>query len=365
MRINPIARSLGSGVHRVILIALIAALACGEATAHEYAIGADVSFLKQAEDRGTEFKENGTVKPGLRMLRDHGYGWIRLRLFVNPDRLPNDPAYTIALAKDAKELGFKFLLDYHYSDTWADPGKQYTPAAWVEMTHEERVVAVREYTRDTITSFSLAGVLPEMVQIGNEVRPGMLWPDGRIPQNWDNFADYFRAGVEGVREGHGDGPMPKIMLHFDNGGNKEKLKYFFDKFFSYGIDIDAIGVSYYPWWHGTLLDLREALYFLATTYEKDIIVVETAYHWTPSREAEEAGGAPFPQTPEGQREFLDAVHQAVLSTPGGRGKGIFWWEPAVGGRGGLRGRSFFNEENEALPVITVFDKWALPPRTID
>jgi arabinogalactan endo-1,4-beta-galactosidase len=365
MGVDALRGGLGRWGIRLFLSVCMVAVWSGNARAYEYAIGADVSFLKQAEDRGTEFKEDGVVKPGLRILRDHGYGWIRLRLFVNPDRLPNDLAYTIALAQDARKLGYKFLLDYHYSDTWADPGKQFTPAAWVDMTHEERVVAVREYTRDTISSFSLAGVLPEMVQIGNEVRPGMLWPDGRIPQNWDNFADYVRAGIAGVREGSVLGPMPKIMIHFDNGGSKEKLKYFFDKFFSYGIDIDAIGLSYYPWWHGTLLDLRESLYFLATTYEKDIVVVETAYHWTPSREAEQAGGAPFPQTPEGQREFLESVHEAVLSTPGGRGKGIFWWEPMVGGRGGLGGRSYFNGENEALPVITVFDKWARPPRTID
>ena len=335
------------------------------ATAHDYAVGADVSFLKQAEDRGVQFKDDGEVKPGLEILRNHGFGWVRLRLFVQPDRLPNDLEYTMALAKDAKELGFKFLLNYHYSDTWADPGKQYTPAAWMELTHEQRVVKVREYTRETIAAFREAGAMPDMVQIGNEIRPGMLWPDGRIPENWDNFAEYFKAGIEGVKEGRGDEAMPRIMLHYDQGANKRGLKSFFDKFRSYDIPIDVIGVSYYPWWHGSLLDLREGLNFVATAYDIDVIVVETAYHWRENGETRDVAPMPFPETPEGQKAFLQAVHEIVLAVPGGHGKGVFWWEPAVGGRGGIGSRGCFDADNNALPALTTFDAWALPLRRRD
>jgi len=154
------------------------------------------------------------------------------------------------------------------------------------------------------------------------------------------------------------------MLHYDKGTNVDSLKSYFDKFRSYGIPIDIIGVSYYPWWHGSLLDLREGLNFLAAQYDMDVVVVETAYHWAPTPELEDIGPIPFPTTPEGQRDFLEAVNQVVLSVPENRGKGIFWWEPMVNSRF-LGTRSFFNEKNEAMPVLGTFDAWALPWQTKD
>ena len=321
--------------------------------AFDYAIGADLSFLKQAEDRGTAFQDEGQTKPGLEIFKDHGYNWIRLRLFHTPTRLPNDLEYTIALAQDAKKLGYRFLLNYHYSDTWADPGKQFIPKAWEGKSHAELVQAVFEYTRDTVAAFRDANALPDMVQVGNEITPGMLWPDGKLPGNWDNFAELLGAGIKGVEAGRGDARRPRIMIHIDKGGDKATTKAFFDKLNSYGLNYDVIGQSYYPWWHGTLLDLRENLIFMANTYQKDIILVEVAYNWRP---AEYQGKpAPFPETPEGQRQFLDEVHRIVLNTPHNRGKGIFWWEPAV--MGPLRRRGMFDDEGNALPVITVFDKY--------
>ena len=155
------------------MITLLLALALpGQAA--DYAIGADVSFLKQAEERGTVFKDGGQAKAGLQIFKDHGYNWVRLRLFHTPSQLPNNLPYTIESAQAARKLGFKFLLDFHYSDTWADPGKQTMPKAWLGKSHAELVVAVRAYTRDTIAAFREAGALPDMVQIGNEVSPGML-----------------------------------------------------------------------------------------------------------------------------------------------------------------------------------------------
>jgi len=321
--------------------------------AQDYAIGADLSFLKQAEEQGTVFKDNGEAKPGLQIFRDHGYNWIRLRLFHTPTRLPNNLEYTIALAKDARELGFKFLLNYHYSDTWADPGKQYIPKAWEGKSHAELVSAVFEYTRDTIIAFRDAGVLPDMVQIGNEIINGMLWPDGKLPDSWDNLAELIKAGIDGVDAGRGNGQRPLIMIHIDKGGKKEATRAFFDKWNSYDVDYDIIGQSYYPWWHGTLLDLRDNLIFMANEYQKDIIVVEAAYNWRPAEYREKR--APFPETPEGQRQFLDEVNRVVLSTPHNRGKGVFWWEPAVPPRRNSRG--MFDNDGNALPVITVFDKF--------
>jgi arabinogalactan endo-1,4-beta-galactosidase len=336
------------------LIAVRGFLTAGMSAA-DYAIGADLSFLKQAEEAGIEFKDDGQVKPGLEIFKDHGYNWIRLRLFHTPTRLPNDLNYTLALAKDAKKMGYRFLLDFHYSDTWADPAKQFTPKAWEDKSHEELVEAVFAYTRDAIIAFRDANVLPEMVQIGNEVINGMLWPDGKLPGNWDNFADLAKAGIRGVKAAAGNGPVPVIMIHIDQGGNKERTKYFFDKLHSYGVEYDVIGQSYYPWWHGSLLDLRENLIFMAETYKKDIILVEAAYNWRPAEYRDKP--APFPETPEGQRAFLEAVHRIVLNTPDNRGKGIFWWEPAVNLRSPISSRGMFDADGNALPVIEVFDKW--------
>jgi arabinogalactan endo-1,4-beta-galactosidase len=323
------------------------------ARAADYAIGADLSFVKHAEDRGVVFKDDGKAQPALRIFKDHGYNWIRLRLFHSPTSLPNSLDYTIALAKAAREQGFKFLLDFHYSDTWADPGKQFIPAVWKGKSHEDLVRAVFEYTRDAIAAFRAAGVLPDMVQIGNEVIHGMLWPDGKLPDHWDNFADLVKAGIRGVEAGRGDGPRPRIMIHIDRGGDLRGTKSFFDRLHSYHVDYDVIGQSYYPWWHGSLLDLRENLAFMAGEYKKDILLVEVAYCWRPTEYRRRPG--PFPETPEGQRQFLDEVNRLVLATPGGRGIGVFWWEPAVDGP--LRSRGYFDEEGNALPVLQVFDRF--------
>jgi arabinogalactan endo-1,4-beta-galactosidase len=335
----------------VVLAALVALASAGQA--QDYAIGADVSFLAQAEHDGVVFKDNGVAAPGLQVLRNHGYNWIRLRLFHTPTELPNNLAYTIAVAKDAKGRGFKFLLDFHYADGWADPGKQPIPSAWQGKSHKELVQAVFEYTRDTIAAFCDAGVLPDMVQIGNEITNGMLWPDGKLPQNWDNFADLVYASINGVDAGRGNGKRPRIMIHIDRGGDMKGTKAFLDKLNSYDVPYDVIGQSYYPWWHGSLNDLRKNLEFMAREYQKDIIVVETAYNWQPGNYVNKP--APFPESPEGQRAFLDELNRVVMGTPNGRGKGVFWWEPAVQGELAIRG--FFDEKHNALPVITAFDRF--------
>jgi arabinogalactan endo-1,4-beta-galactosidase len=321
--------------------------------AQEYAIGADLSFLKMAEDRGFAFKEDGTAKPGLQIFKDHGYNWIRLRLFHTPDRLPNNLEYTVALAKEAKEMGYKFLLNYHYSDTWADPAKQFIPRAWDGKTHGELVNAVYEYTRETIKTFIDSGAIPDMVQVGNEIINGMLWPDGKLPENWRNFTELVQAGINGVYEEFGDNPLPEIMIHIDKGGNKDRTKNFFDTLMSYGITFDVIGQSYYPWWHGTFLDLRDNMFFMAREYKKPIILVEVAYCSLPTEYKDKP--APFPETSEGQKEFLEEVNRIVLNTPDNLGVGVFWWEPAT--MGGRSARDFFDQEGNVLPVITVFDKY--------
>ena len=320
-----------------------------------YAVGADLSFLKMAEDSGKVFKDNGEAKPGLEIFSSHGYNWIRLRLFHSPDRLPNDLEYTIEMAQQAEEYGFKFLLDYHYADSWADPGKQPIPEAWQGLSVDVLADSVYHYTKQTIEAFRQAGVMPEMVQVGNEIRNGMLWPKGKLPNNWDNFAKLVRAGVDGVDAGRGQAARPLMMIHYDQGADAEGAFDYYRKFNSYNIPYDIIGLSYYPWWHGNLLELRENLLSLVDNFDKDIILVETAYNWRESQYKNTT--PPYPETPEGQREFLASVNRTLLNISSPKIKGIFWWEPAV--MGGLGSRGFFDRQGNALPVMDVFNKYRL------
>jgi arabinogalactan endo-1,4-beta-galactosidase len=342
----------------IILLTLAAVFACKAQVVNgkssQYAIGADVSFLPQAEQQGAIFKENGVAKPGLEILREHSYNWVRLRIFVAPTKLPNNLDYTIAEAKAAKAMGFRFLLDFHYADDWADPGHQPTPVAWQSYTHKQLVDAVFAYTRDTIAAFRRAGAMPDMVQVGNEISNGMIWPDGKLPANWDNFSQLVEAGIKGVDAGSADQPHPLIMIHIDKGGDIAATKAFFDRLATYKIQFDVIGQSFYPWWQGSLNDLRANLEATIHAYGKDVYVVETAYNWEPGEYLKTPG--PFPESPEGQRDFLDEVNRIVMEAPGGHGKGVFWWEPAV--RGDLVRRGFFDNDGNVLPVIGVYDRYA-------
>lgn len=335
---------------------LLCLRAGGAARAQDYAIGADVSFLAKCEQDGVVFKENGKPVDVLDLLREHNYNWVRLRIFHDPaaaqDKLPNDLPYTLALAKRARANGFHILLDLHYSDSWADPGKQPTPMAWSKLNHKQLTKQVYSYTRGTIAAFAGAGVMPEMVQLGNEITNGMLWPDGKLPENWNNFADLLKAGIKGVEAGRGSAARPQIMIHIERSGNYDAAVRFFDNLMAHHVVFDVMGLSYYPMWHGNIATLRGNLHDLALRYKKPIIVVEAAYNWEPG--AMTGKKTDFAESPEGQLAFLRGVDSAVRAIPGGLGQGVFWWEPAA--EGDLRGRSFFDQDGNVLPVITAFDQ---------
>ena len=352
---NPL-QSAARKLTRLACVYYLATVVCCLCQAQTYAIGADVSFLGKCEQDGVVFKEAGKPKDVLAILHEHNYNWVRLRIFHDPsvsiDRLPNDLHYTLALARRAKRMGFHLLLDLHYSDTWADPGKQFTPAAWSNLNHKQLEGQVFGYTRDVIAAFAHKGLMPEMVQVGNEITNGMLWPDGKLPDNWDNFTDLVNAGIKGVEAGRGSRPRPRIMIHIDRSGDYETAVHFFDELARRSVSFDVIGLSYYPFWHGDIATLRGNLRNLALRYKRPIIVVEAAYNWTPGNKAGKA--AEFPETPEGQKAFLLAVDAAVRAIPDGLGQGVFWWEPAA--EGDLRERSFFDNQGNVLPVVNSFDR---------
>jgi arabinogalactan endo-1,4-beta-galactosidase len=206
-----------------------------------------------------------------------------------------------------------------------------------------------------------------MVQPGNEVTAGMLWPTGKLPDNWEQFAALTRAGIAGVREGAEGAPTPKILVQIERGGNWDATKWFFDRLFASGVEPDVLGQSYYPWWHGSLDDLRTTLHHMARAYGKPVMVVETAYCWRPTEYIEgrkPVGPPPFAESIEGQRDFLAAVSDVVRGVPDGLGAGVFWWEPAVGtarGRARLRSRGMFDDAGNVLPVIDAMQ----PTRAIE
>jgi arabinogalactan endo-1,4-beta-galactosidase len=334
---------------------------------NSYAFGLDVSFVRQQEDNGNKFMDtDSTVKPCLQIFSEHGYNWGRIMICNEPvtGRLTQDIKYVVSAAQDLKKYGFSFLLDYMMSNGWANPMVQPVPSLWKNLKHPERVKAVYQYIKETMTALKDAGVMPDMVQIGNEIGNGFLWPDGRVRYDslelskWKNVADYLSAGAKAVREVAGKEKNVKIMLHVDHGGDIPMTKMFFNKMREYKVDYDVIGFSFYPWSHGTLLDLKDNLRFAAKEYGKEIIVVETGYYWRPGNSFKTTK-PPFPETPQGQKEWLEAVNEIVMNTPDGLGRGVFWWEPMS------RGRGYFDETRKVQPIINAFEKYALPVNRAD
>jgi arabinogalactan endo-1,4-beta-galactosidase len=306
----------------------------------DFILGAGLSSAKNQE-AWTSFKDvDGKDKPVLQIFRDHGYGWIRLDLFHTPAngpyKLPNDLAYTAAYASEAKRMGYKFLLDYHLSDTWANPGAQALPMAWKDLTLPALEDSLYRYTRATIAALREAGAMPDMVQIGNEITCGMLWPFGNLcgmaGGSWGDFAALFASARRGIDEGRGNMPMPRIMLHIDKGGLKDATQRFFDQVAVNRIPFDVIGQSFYPRWdHGTFSTLKENLAFMAGRYGKEIVIVETMFGYDdndPGKPWYSArNGDIIPYTDEGQVRYFEELGDLIAAAPDGLGKGFFLYDP--------------------------------------
>lgn len=248
----------------------------------EKIIGADISFLPQLEAQGKKFYDNGIQKDAIEILKEHGFNYIRLRIFNNPAAdsgySPHkgfcDLEHTKQMAKRIKTAGMKLLLDFHYSDTWADPGKQYKPEAWKNLDFTQLTQALHDFTKQVITELKQQGTPPGMVQIGNEINHGILWQTGSS-KNYDSLATLIKVGIAAVKEVD---PSIKIMLHIALGGQNEESKMFLDSMLQRNVQFDIIGESYYPKWHGTLDDLKNNLNDLVKRYKQDVIVAEYTLH---------------------------------------------------------------------------------------
>jgi arabinogalactan endo-1,4-beta-galactosidase len=334
-------------------------------------LGGDISALERIEDAGGVYRDAGQARDAIAILRAHGSNAFRLRLFVNPsgeEVQVNDLAYTIRMAQRVKAAGATLVLDIHYSDTWADPSHQLTPAGWDTLDLDTLERQVEVWSAGATAQLQAAGALPDVVQIGNEVDAGMLWPLGALRYDadslasWDRFTRLLKAGIRGVRSALGPGDDVRVLLHYSRGADAGGTRWFFDHIEQRGVPYDLIGVSYYPWWHGALSALRGNLIATAERYGRHVLVVEVAYPWRNQYldEIVPSGAAmPWPISPQRQRQFLTDLLHVVAAVPDDRGLGVLWWYPEavqvpglfVWGGGSL---SLFDATGNVLPAAGAF-----------
>lgn len=301
-------------------------------------LGADISALAKIEQAGGVFRDGGQARDAIAILRSRGANLFRLRLFVNPndsDVQVNDLPYTIQLAGRIKAAGAKLLLDIHYSDTWADPSHQTTPAAWASLGFSALQQKVETYTDSVVTALKQAGALPDIVQVGNEIDSGMLWPLGELYvvgadtlAEWTQFTTLLKAGIKGVRDALAPGDTVRIMLQYGQGGNNGGTEWFFDHMAAYGVPYDLIGLSYYPIWHGPISGLQGNLLATVSRYGKDIMVVETSYPWRSGAWQSwvtSQSAMSWQASPAGQAQFVRQLVDIVAATS--HGAGVVWWYP--------------------------------------
>jgi arabinogalactan endo-1,4-beta-galactosidase len=360
-------------VSPLVIVIVFASVALAPASGGGFIRGGDVSFLQQLEDSGAVFMDDGVARDALDIFRDHGFNYIRLRIWHTPSSGYNDLDKTLLMAARLKQKGFGFLLDFHYSDTWADPGHQYKPAAWADLPFDALKDSIYTYTRHVIGELKDQNTLPDMVQIGNEIACGMLWDDGRVcgsfntPEQWQRLGELVGEAIRGVEDGITPEDSVRVMIHVDRGGDNGGCRWFFGNLLAQGVDFDIIGLSFYPWWHGTMADLRANMDDLAVRYRKDIVVVETAYPWTLSwcDDRHNPVGLPehlhpgYPASVDGQRDFLIDLMGTIGDVDDGRGLGVFYWSPeyisapSVGSS--WENLALFDCSGNLLPSIAAFD----------
>lgn len=321
--------------------------------------GVDLSGVPERESTGATYRLDGQPLPVLEIFDEAGFEMVRLRLFVEADGrwgAVNDLEHTLALAKRVKEAGFPILLAIHYSDTWADPGRQTKPKAWDGLDFESLVKQVHEYTKDVLIAFKEAGVVPEIVQLGNEITPGMLWPDGRISgegfqneKQWAQFARLLQAASSAVPVAIPES-TPERMIHIDRGGAKAVVEWFFTNLLKYDVDFEIIGLSHYPFLHNTMEEVRESFAYIDEELKLPFMVVETAHPHGPLSKKDGPHSTGYSNSPDGQYRYLRDLTRLMAGFP--QGRGLFYWFPE-----GIRhswcdgNNALFDPEGAALPAI--------------
>ncbi|MEM4717723.1 MAG: glycosyl hydrolase 53 family protein [Desulfurococcaceae archaeon] len=300
--------------------------------------GVDLSEVPWILELGGKFyDETGVEKDILDILAENGVNWIRLRIWNNPYDEQGQPygggncdLYRMTeFATRAKSKGFGILVNFHYSDWWADPSKQDKPKEWVNLTFNELVEAVYNWTYNALRYMQINNAIPDMVQVGNEINYGFLWPEGRI-ENWTQFTVLLRSAVKAVRDVDS---RIKIVIHLA-GVRSDYYINFISRLINSNVDFDVIAISFYPYWHGSMEDFRDLIRVLSRNFDKEIIVAETAYAWTlddadghpnlfASRDLEMRAG--YKASVQGQASFIRDLIEILYIEGGNKALGIFYW----------------------------------------
>lgn len=288
------------------------------ASGQTFAKGADVGWLQQMEATGYIFyNEKGASQDCLQILKDKGINSVRFRVFVNPsiDKVSGHCSKdeVVIMSKRAKAMGFRIMIDFHYSDTWADPGKQVKPAAWANHTFDQLKTDVYDHTLEVMKALKDNGVTPEWVQVGNEIRGGMLRPDGST-DNYPQLAQLITSGHNAIKA---VSPASKVIVHLDRGNDSALNRDFFDNLTKNGALFDVIGMSYYPYWlkqdyTQSISNLESNLNDMVTRYGKEVIIAEIGGEDT---------------AVQNTYNMLVAVNNIIKSIPNSKGLGVFYWEP--------------------------------------
>ena len=359
--------------HLCVSACLLATVACAQTNdaAPNRLVGGDISLLPSYEEKGVSFLTQGgqTIDDLVTYLASDEVGWnaIRLRLFVDPvnasatdkgEGVWQSLDYITPLAQRVKAAGLQLMIDFHYSDSWADPGKQHKPKAWESLTDEALVTTLYDYTRDALQHLADNGAAPDYIQIGNEISFGMLWETAHVDayhdKNWTIFAQLLNSGAKACREVC---PDARIIIHTEQAGNTTTTVNYYKKLDDYGVDYDIIGLSYYPFWHKSLSQLSTTLNALGESFpERKVQIVETAYYYqyAPSS-GYDAESAPWPSTREGQKAYADAI-VAELNKHANV-NGLYWWFPEENGYRNsvldswINRGLFDNNTGRALPAL--------------
>jgi arabinogalactan endo-1,4-beta-galactosidase len=275
--------------------------------------GADISWLTQMESSGRKFYNSaGTEQDCIQILKALGMNTIRLRVWVDPLNGWNGQNDVIAKAVRAKNLGMKVMIDFHYSDSWADPGQQTKPAAWSSLDFASLKQSLISHTSTVLNGLKSAGVTPAWVQVGNETNDGMLWPDGKASTNMANFAQLVNAGYTAVKSVD---PSIKVIVHISNGWDNSLFRWIFDGLKNNGAQWDVVGMSLYPSstnWSTLNSQCLTNMNDMVSRYNKEVMVVEVGMSW------DQAAAC---------NSFLSDLITKVKSVPNGKGIGVLYWEP--------------------------------------
>mgnify|MGYP002386667877 FL=1 len=350
---------------------LLVFLLLTEFTSASFLSGVDLSASEFFESFGAIYRdEHGQSMDIFEMMKINTIDIIRLRLFTSNEKQAQQDPYdygntlnsTLRLAHRVKTHGFQFMLDFHYSDTWADPSHQRKPSTWANLTFGQLNQTLYNYTRDSLLTFVQQNIIPEYIQIGNEINNGMLWPDGSIKTNWPQFVTLLSTASRAVRLVLQN--QTKIIVHSANSNNWILAKNFFDHLIA-TVDFDIIGLSYYPYWDGGFTGLRYCLEQLTQTYNKQIFIVETNYRWKEDPYGNDSmkNVTGFDETPLGQMQYAEYLeHLLFNSTDNRRDTALFWWGTEYFpvqkfNKSRNFNRSFFNTSGIALPIVKSFGKF--------